>query len=329
MICPGCGKEIPDASKFCTYCGVTLKPQEPPPPAPREVSSAGTAGATIYDRSFRYSNLFYVVIIIDIIWSLFVGFTLGKSNIPGFNLWALIVLINTGLDIIILDSSRKVPNWIDIRLCGLKSLFGFLAIFTILPSGLYFLIVALQMRQAVPLQAPPTPSLENIKKPLIYSVIIAIVLLLVVGGIAEVYSRPSQSYPYPLTLTPTVVPTTTPVINKFDTVAFNQDYHYIINGNAGDGYQISISASSPVNILVMDQSNFNIYINGFQTGSSSITWHSATYLSVQSKSFTYVLPASGQYYVVLDNSNYIKGSDLSENTVQVTTVVNYLGNTQS
>jgi len=136
---------------------------------------------------------------------------------------------------------------------------------------------------------------------------------------------------------PNVVPTITPVTTldsiypitvangNFVNIPYNTNSYYSFNGNSGNIYHISVSAGSLIDILVMDQSNFNSYQNAFKSG-SAISFNAVSYKSVSSKDFTYILPNSGTYYVVIDNSPFLNGGADAKTSVIASTKIILTGN---
>jgi len=156
-ICQTCGTQaIDDQSKFCTKCGATLPPDR---------SQLKTS-----EVSFRYSKKFYGVIGLDLLISFlvalggvgaYIDITNSGYRNPIFLILIPISLFNLILDGILLSNKREHPYLIDIRLCWLKCLFGFLGIFTII-SGFYFAIISLNMNNAQRASATQNQNLMKI-----------------------------------------------------------------------------------------------------------------------------------------------------------------------
>lgn len=129
----------------------------------------------------------------------------------------------------------------------------------------------------------------------------------------------------PTMVTPTPAAPIT-IINNVVNIPYDTNEGYYFNGNTGNIYQISVNADlTPVNILVLDQTNYNLYQNAFKTG-SAVSFNAVTYKSVGSEDFDYTLPSSGTYYVVIDNSNFLTGSANSKISAHVTTKILLIGN---
>jgi len=169
--CPECRNPIIDITmSFCPKCGsklpITSPEGQPSPAHQQEVPSYYTppkhSVPTTYsepqssERSFYYSNIFYIVTILDIIVSVIFGIgffneIVDLSNPAYNNPFALplliILLINLIIDLFIINNMRNSSHTIDINLCWIKSLFGFLGIITVI-SGLYILIISISMKRA-------------------------------------------------------------------------------------------------------------------------------------------------------------------------------------
>ena len=65
MFCPNCGKQIPDGSKFCPYCGAKIEIVEVTKPDSKKYSVQGNAGSRVVKKEKRNKNL--VIIIIPIV----------------------------------------------------------------------------------------------------------------------------------------------------------------------------------------------------------------------------------------------------------------------
>ncbi len=161
--CPNCGRNTPEG-KFCEHCGAQLvaaqQPAYPPYVPPASNVPTSSPESLITERSFYYSGIFYVVLILDLLISFFMGaigvygFSVetSKSNPSSFGLPLAIFLmvvfsINIVIDLFLLNHKRKFPNSIDSKICWIKSLMGFLGVVTFI-SGLYFLIISIKMKRA-------------------------------------------------------------------------------------------------------------------------------------------------------------------------------------
>jgi len=172
MYCNSCGKQNPADSKFCESCGAKLpitfqevqptlayQPvvQQPAQPA-YYIPPSSTVPTTFSEsqskkRSFHYSNIFYVVMILDLIISFIFGLiyvfnffdvSMSEYQNPIYIILGFVIYINFIIDIFILNNMRTSPHTIDINSCWIKCVFGFLGIVTFI-SGLYFLIISIKM----------------------------------------------------------------------------------------------------------------------------------------------------------------------------------------
>jgi hypothetical protein len=163
VICPNCGKNTPHG-KFCEHCGAQLitaqQPMYPQYSVPVTHVPLSFPESKSTERSFSYSGIFYIVLILDFLFS----FLLGAVGVYGFSIEVqkrildpfgfslaiylmVVFLINIVTDLILLTHKRKFPNSIDSKTCWIKCVFGFLGIVTVI-SGLYFLIISIKMRRA-------------------------------------------------------------------------------------------------------------------------------------------------------------------------------------
>jgi len=174
--CTECANPIIDGNmQFCSKCGAKLPITSPEvqTPAARpnavqqpaqpsyDIPPASTVMTTFTKsksnkRSFYYSNIFYIVIILDLIISFLIGITcvalfFDPSSLANGNLFTyffgIILPINLIIDIYLLNNMRNSPHTIDTNSCWIKSLFGFLGVFTVI-SGLYFFIISIKMQRA-------------------------------------------------------------------------------------------------------------------------------------------------------------------------------------
>ena len=105
-----------------------------------------------YSMSFRYSLLFWLIIITDIgisiilVLGLFSYFNSSSENFhkPEVLFFTLLSPLNLLIDTVLVYFARKNPDIIDLRLSWIKGLAGFLGGYTSI-SGLYFLIISYQM----------------------------------------------------------------------------------------------------------------------------------------------------------------------------------------
>jgi len=174
--CPECGHPIVDSSMpFCPKCGVKLpisSVEVQPPPShqasvqqqvqPAYYTQPVSLFPTTFTESksnkrpfFNYSNKFYIVIILDLLicsiivfpcFSIFFDVSDSGYHSPIYIILGLVILINLIIDLFILNYMVNYPHTIDSNLCWIKSLFGFLGIFTVI-SGVYFLVISINMKR--------------------------------------------------------------------------------------------------------------------------------------------------------------------------------------
>jgi tetratricopeptide (TPR) repeat protein len=105
---------------------------------------------------FKYSTLFYIIIILDILissiisiyfFTLFFDISNAGYHEPGSFTGGIIFLINLIIDLFLLNNKRKTEHSINRNLCRIKSIFGFLGSITVI-SGLYFLIISIKRQPA-------------------------------------------------------------------------------------------------------------------------------------------------------------------------------------
>lgn len=163
VTCPNCGRNTPEG-RFCELCGAQLvtvqQPAYPPYTQPAGTVPAPFPDAKSTQRSFHYSGLFYAVVILDLVAS----FIFGAIGVYGFSietgkyypdtfglLLAIFLMVFFSIEIILdfylIRNRVRTPRSIDINLCWVKSLCGFIGVITLI-SGLYFFIIAMKMHDA-------------------------------------------------------------------------------------------------------------------------------------------------------------------------------------
>jgi hypothetical protein len=92
------------------------------------------------------------------------------------------------------------------------------------------------------------------------------------------------------------------------------------------GYQFNIGITTdgaPVDVLILDENNFLVYKYAFTSGTSySIKGVIATY--TVSKTFQYVLPSQGSYYLVTENAPFLTDGADARRDVNVRVTVNLI-----
>jgi hypothetical protein len=101
----------------------------------------------------------------------------------------------------------------------------------------------------------------------------------------------------------------------------NVPYDYIqpyeLSGEKGAKFNIEIKTDgAPVDILVLDSKNYIIYNNDFENGAHD-SWKSVIHRDIVSKSFSYKLPETGTYYLVIENSDFSKDGADAKRAVNV------------
>jgi len=77
MFCPNCGKQIPDGSKFCPYCGAKIGIVEGIKPDSKKYSQQGNTGERVVNKEKRKKNLAIIIIPIVVVFlaaSIFIYF---------------------------------------------------------------------------------------------------------------------------------------------------------------------------------------------------------------------------------------------------------------
>lgn len=99
---------------------------------------------------------------------------------------------------------------------------------------------------------------------------------------------------------------------------------YQLDGNPGDIYDIRISSTDIVDILVLDQSNFNIYKTAFKNNDKVSFSTKKVVKSVFSQDFSIFFTES-PYYLVIENANFLNNGANSQENAIVTVIVNQTG----
>jgi len=100
------------------------------------------------------------------------------------------------------------------------------------------------------------------------------------------------------------------VFDETDNLEYNYIIHYLLSGDQGYQFNIKITTDgAPVDILILDENNYLEYSNAFEKR-SSFSINGVFYKNVVSKNFKYTLPSRGKYYLVIENSKFLKdGAD--------------------
>jgi hypothetical protein len=200
----------------------------------------------------------------------------------------------------------------------------------------------------VPPPAPPAPAAK--KRSALSTILIilgAIVLLFIVfgfiGALVMYTTYPGSStgkstYTVQptavLTSVPTPVPVTTAPTYVSSQASSYRSWHpgttstvQIQNGHyrnywfdmkKGDMKKISVATDgSPIDLMVMDSSNFKIYDNLQQNPNVKGTWQAWNRLSIINDEYILTAPADDTYYFVLDNTDNPSGGANAKKNVNV------------
>ena len=104
-----------------------------------------------------------------------------------------------------------------------------------------------------------------------------------------------------------------PIVETIN-VLYDTIQPYELMGEKGACFNIEIRTDgSPIDILLLDTENYNIYGNAFENDILH-SWKGVAYRDIVSKKFSFTLPKSGTYYMVIENSRFIKnGADAKRN----------------
>jgi len=111
-----------------------------------------------------------------------------------------------------------------------------------------------------------------------------------------------------------------PVVDETKTAFHDHSLSYLLAGDQGYQFNIEITTDgAPVDVLVLDENNYQVYSNAFKNGGST-SFNGVIYTYVVTKNFQYVLPSQGKYYLVIENTLFLKdGADAKRDVnVQVT-----------
>ncbi len=126
-------------------------------------------------------------------------------------------------------------------------------------------------------------------------------------------------------LLPTAAMAQEEVINETTTINADEIKYYSFSGEEGVTITVSINVTSggPIDILLLDSSNFQTYKNAFVSGSSTNFEYyvDGSALSVKSKTYEFTLPSSQTYYIVIENADFTSGGASPQGSVDVKIVV--------
>lgn len=132
-----------------------------------------------------------------------------------------------------------------------------------------------------------------------YVIILALILMIMSAGTA--YARTN--------------------IDQTRTINLNKFYEIPINEvNAGDvlNVDIQVTSGSPIDVLLMKSSDYPGYVNAIpQRGTINYIADGST-LGTTSIKYSYKFMESGDYYIVIDNTDIPKGGGSPTNQVEIT-----------
>lgn len=145
------------------------------------------------------------------------------------------------------------------------------------------------------------------------SLLLVLVLAIIAAGCTTQTTSRSTSQPIVITATPTTPPPTPEAL--WDETAYVEDgYEQSYSFDVTDPpviLKVSLSTDgSPVDLLVMNEVNYNTFSQGFTSGSkSSFKAIGSNYFIIKTTE-TYTLTKKGTYYVVIENADYLtKGAN--------------------
>jgi hypothetical protein len=108
----------------------------------------------------------------------------------------------------------------------------------------------------------------------------------------------------------------TPIVETIN-VPYDFATPYKLSGEKGETFSIEIKTDgAPVDLLVLDSTNYKIYMNDFKNDAHD-SWRSVIHRDIVSKSFSYRLPDTGTYYLVIENSRFSKDGADAKRSVNV------------
>ena len=103
-------------------------------------------------------------------------------------------------------------------------------------------------------------------------------------------------------------------IDEIINVPYNYMQPYELWGEKGARFTFFVKTDgAPVDLLLLDAVNYQKYEDAFCYEGSG-TWNGYTYRDIVQKKFSYVLPETGTYWLLIENSNFIdNGADAKRN----------------
>jgi hypothetical protein len=106
-----------------------------------------------------------------------------------------------------------------------------------------------------------------------------------------------------------------PILSRMIVVEYDHVEYYLLAGDKGYTFSINVSScTSPVDVLIMDQENLDIYLNGFEKGNKA-SFKGTIQKNVVAFTRNYQLPAQGKYYLVVENAQFLNDGADSKKTV--------------
>ena len=107
------------------------------------------------------------------------------------------------------------------------------------------------------------------------------------------------------------------IVDETKTIPYNHILSYLLAGDQGYQFDININTDgNPVDVLVMDENDYQIYSKAFTHGGTS-SFDAVTYRYVTSQNFQNVLPSQGKYYLVIENAPFLQNGADAQRDVNV------------
>lgn len=109
---------------------------------------------------------------------------------------------------------------------------------------------------------------------------------------------------------------------KSETVTIEKGFMYSYSFEMPEETEVMFSLDTdgaPVDVLVLDRANFEVFQKIFSGGGDGRVSTIVTHPGVVSKSFTFTSPKDDTYYIVIENSDWLKGGATATRAVRVTT----------
>lgn len=109
---------------------------------------------------------------------------------------------------------------------------------------------------------------------------------------------------------------------KSETVTIEKGFMYSYSFDMPEETEVFFSLETdgaPVDVLVLDRANFEVFQKIFSGGGDGRVSVLVTHPGVVSKSFTFTSPNDDTYYIVVENSDWLKGGATATRAVRVVT----------